>query len=535
MTLTEKLLGYLNRVFDKGPDSVLALRLHYDGAMTWRVSAGVLTTAVTGGTGGPLTVALSGFSMSGLAAYLAAQPGYSVPFAVTGDMASRSALALIEASGNPVQSNGDHLLAFQSVLWAYMNAQSGELSTAQVAISEALLQIAALTASDTWVDEHGSYYGVSRTSGEADAAYVARIVSEITRARGNGVAIAEAVKLGATASYVTVTDHPTVTVSGGGVGSYGLFDMDVEVPVESVLSQPQIEANTLAVLEAMRDAGTHLRKLRYIRTTTSRLWTGGYIKSGHYLTLGFDRYPFLFDGVFSYDGSHLYDAFIPPPVGLIGAALLHMDGDLANSIEPSTTYTGGPSISFATPAKFSGLAMAGSSVNSSLPVTIGVDALTIEGQFRVVDAMPLGSFGGFELAGSNDMIYRVSVHDGNGDVGNRDGAGVGANPNKVVFSTVDVSTMTWTTRIVSGAVIVSGVYSHVELDRDSSGSWFLFVDGSLVGSYSPGIEDLGDCDITCIAKGGDVVSSTNSLADEFRFIPGTAMHSSSFTPPVAPY
>ena len=307
MTLTEKLLGYLNRVFDKGPDSVLALRLHYDGAMTWRVSAGVLTTAVTGGTGGPLTVALSGFSMSGLAAYLAAQPGYSVPFTVTGDMASRSALALIEASGNQAQSNGDHLLAFQSVLWAYMNAQSGELSTAQVAISEALLQIAALTASDTWVDEHGSYYGVARTSGEADVAYVARIVSEIKRSRGNGVAISEAVKLGATATYVTVSDYSTVTVSGGGVGSYGLFDMDVEVPVESVLTQPQIEANSLAVLEAMRDAGTHLRKLRYLRTATATLWAGAYTRAGHYLTLGFDRYPFIFDGTFSYDGSQTYD------------------------------------------------------------------------------------------------------------------------------------------------------------------------------------------------------------------------------------
>ena len=149
MTLTEKLLGYLNRVFDKGPDAALALRLNYDGAMTWRVSGGVLTTSVTGGTGSPLTVALGGFSVSGLAAYLSAQPGYSVPFTATGDLASRSALALIETTGNPAQSNGDHLMAFQSVLWAYMSAQSAELSTAQLAIGEALLQIAALTASGT--------------------------------------------------------------------------------------------------------------------------------------------------------------------------------------------------------------------------------------------------------------------------------------------------------------------------------------------------------------------------------------------------
>lgn len=38
MNLTQKLLGYLNRVFDKGPDRVLVLRFRYDGtAMSWRI------------------------------------------------------------------------------------------------------------------------------------------------------------------------------------------------------------------------------------------------------------------------------------------------------------------------------------------------------------------------------------------------------------------------------------------------------------------------------------------------------------------
>ena len=38
MKLTDKLLGYLNRVFEKGPDRVLSLRIRYDGGMSWKIA-----------------------------------------------------------------------------------------------------------------------------------------------------------------------------------------------------------------------------------------------------------------------------------------------------------------------------------------------------------------------------------------------------------------------------------------------------------------------------------------------------------------
>ena len=117
---------------------------------------------------------------------------------------------------------------------------------------EALLQIAATTASDTWVDEHGGYYGIPRRNGEADAPYAARMVAEITSARGNGVAIAEAIRLATTGISAKVTDYATITVSGGGVGSYGLFDADVEVGVDSPLDQVQINSNTLSTMDKAR-------------------------------------------------------------------------------------------------------------------------------------------------------------------------------------------------------------------------------------------------------------------------------------------
>ena len=534
MTLTEKLLGYLNRVFDKGPDSVLALRLNYDGAMTWRVSAGVLTTTVTGGTGGPLTVVLSGFSMSGLAAYLAAQPGYSVPFSVTGDMASRSALALIEASGNPAQSNGDHLLAFQSVLWAYMNAQSGELSTAQIAISEALLQIAAITASDTWVDEHGSYYGVARTNGEADVSYVARIVSEITRARGNGVAIAEAVKLGATASYVTITDVPTVTVSGGGVGSYGLFDVDVEIPVESVLTQPQIEANTLAVLNAMRDAGTHVRKLRYIRAAKMTLWAGAYTRAGHYLTLGFDRYPFIFDGTYSYDGSHEFDAFIPPPppppLPPFFTLLYHFDnpsgdltqpssGDLTQPIVRNFSEQGTPGA-----AKF-GAGAAGRWAQSIVDTTTPLPIIGT-GDFNLDfwALMPSGgNYSWIQLHDHLEVALFTNAGDDSGDY---------APTLSITTSGILVDDFGGATPVAKIGLAGSptlGAYNHIEVSR-TAGTLYLFLNGVLLGSVAY-TTNLGTPGISPTVT----VRGSNWAIDELRIVYGAGGHTSNFTPPTTQY
>lgn len=532
MTLIEKLLGYLNRVFDKDPDSVLALRLNYDGAMTWRVSSGVLTTSVTGGTGGPLTVSLSGFSILGLSAYMAAQPGYSVPFTATGDIAARSALALMETSGNPAQSNGDHLMAFQSVLWAYLNAQSAELSTAQVAISEALLQTAAITASDTWVDEHGSYYGVSRTSGEADASYVARIVSEITRARGNGVAIAEAVKLGATASYVTVSDYPTVTVSGGGVGSYGLFDVDVEVPLESVLTQPQIGTNTLAVIDAMRDAGTHLRKLRYIRTATMTLWAGAYSTAGHYLTLGFDRYPFLFDGTYSYDGSHVFDGFIEhptPPSSPSFTLLYHFDNPSADLTQPSSGDLTQPIIRNS--AELSpGVAKFGSGAASRWSQSV-VDTTTPlpiigTGDFNLdfwAFTPSGGNYSWVQLHNNLEVAIFTNAGDDNGDY---------APTLSITSSGIlvdDFGGATPVAKIGPTGSPTLNAYNHIEVSR-TAGILYLFLNGVLLNSVAY-TTNLGVPSISPTVT----VRSSNWAIDELRIVYGAGGHTSNFTPPTAQY
>ena len=305
MKLTEKLLGYLNRVFSKGPESVLVIRLRYDGAMRWSVDDGILTTTVTGGSGAALRVDLSAYTVSTLAAFLAAQPGYSVPFVDALQIPGLRATVLIDGSSDQDATNGDHLYAYTSVLWAYMETQASELKLLRQAVDEALLQMAANTASDEWVDVHGSFYAVARKNGESDASYAARIVAEVGRARGTNVAISDAVRRACGADRVDVIDYETQTVAADGTKSYGLFDVDVAVDVNAPLSSEEIDSSTRAIIESMRDAGTHLRKLKYIRTQTVSLYAIATTFIGESVTVLFS--PLRLDGTWFLSGAQNLD------------------------------------------------------------------------------------------------------------------------------------------------------------------------------------------------------------------------------------
>lgn len=304
-TLAQKLIGYLNRVFDKGPEQYLVLRFRYDGGMVWSIRDGVLRTSVTGGSGQNLDVDLSVYTVATLAAFLAAQPGYSVPFVDATPVPGLAATVLIDGGGNQNDTNGDHLNAYTSVLWAYMTAQAGELRLLRVAIAEALAQMAANTASGDWVDEHGSYYAVPRKAGESDTAYAGRIVAEVGQARGTRTALSVSVRRATGAESVEVMDYDTPTTATGGTVSYGLFDVDVVLDANTPLSSIEIERSTLAVIDAIRDAGTHLRKLRYIRSSTLRLYAAGYLAVGHDVMVSFSA--LTLDGSWILDGTEDLD------------------------------------------------------------------------------------------------------------------------------------------------------------------------------------------------------------------------------------
>lgn len=278
MKLTQKLLSLLHRVFDPDPERFLALRIVYAGrVMTWSVSDAVLTTKVVGVAGRDLTIDLTAYTLRQLVSFIAAQPGYSIPAAATSDLMSLSARVLIDGSGNTSASNGDHLYAYTSLTWVFMEAVAVELRAAKAQIPEALNQMAITTASEDWIDELGAFYNVKRQPGENDASYGPRIIAETVRPRSNNVAMEKAI------SYYTgqATKITDVVVYGEAFPLYDgaitrnsqylyqatarprycLFDVQYGYDLLSGSDPTEFAMRVRTIIERIRAAGTHLRAL----------------------------------------------------------------------------------------------------------------------------------------------------------------------------------------------------------------------------------------------------------------------------------
>lgn len=278
MRLTSKLLDFVYRALSADPDAFLAMRLRYAGEMSWSVSDGVLKTEVVGGPGAPLSIGLAAHTFRSLANYLAAQPGYSVPFLDAG-AADLSALALLDGSGNQDASNGDHLSAYRSLLYVYLEPVAVELQEARRQVANALEQMNLKTADAEWLDEWGGYYGIARdyAGGEQDADYANRIVAEVLRPRSNNIAIAEAIRE-AFGQHAVVRDvrlwgsayprydgaikfNAAETHRGQAIPRYGLFDVDVDYDLLSGADMLAYAGNIRKFVEKMRSAGTQVQSL----------------------------------------------------------------------------------------------------------------------------------------------------------------------------------------------------------------------------------------------------------------------------------
>lgn len=283
MKLTQRLLSFLHRVFDKSPQQFLAMRIAcYGSGLTWSVSDAVLTTTPVGGTAQPLVLDLRTFTVAGLAAHIAMQTGYSVPYVDGSQLVNLSATVLMEASGNVDASNGDHLYGYTSVLWSYMEANAVELQAAETQIGNMLLQMSTTTAEDMWLDELGSYYKVPRQQGEIDMVYGPRIIATVLRPLGNNVAIEAALRVINAGLPVTVSDYDTIVN-----GSYGLFDVDMEVSLEQ-LATTAYATMILSVIDSidrMRDAGTFLRRLTVITSVKANYYCAAAVISGETVLL----------------------------------------------------------------------------------------------------------------------------------------------------------------------------------------------------------------------------------------------------------
>ena len=278
MRLTDKLLGYLNRVFSRDPQKFLALRFAHNGtAMTWSVQDGILTTAITGGSGSALTVDLSAYTIGSLANHIGAQTGYTILYVNT-EKANISAQALLDGSGNPANSNGDHLYAYSSLLFAWTEATAIELVAAKGQIANALLQMDTNTAEGYWLDEIGAYYGIRRIAGEVDGLYGPRIIEEVIRPRSNNKALEMAISIttggevsrvidvqiyDATAPVYNGTyDHDGSEVHDGTRAvRYNLFDVQYSFDLEGADDITAFTARVISTIEKFRAAGTHLRDI----------------------------------------------------------------------------------------------------------------------------------------------------------------------------------------------------------------------------------------------------------------------------------
>lgn len=190
--ITEKLLRSTHRaVFDHSPESELAFRLRHSGGLVWEVEDDELTVT-TASPAATRTYGLLDKTLGQLVDALAAD-GYDVISENTA-LSHLGARVLVPGRGDQNTSNGDHLHAYQSLLWVLLNGYSAELGHAEYQVRQALRQMVLTQAEGEWLDLWGTLYGVPRMLAETDAALQQRIPDEVFRLRVNGIAIEDAIK-----------------------------------------------------------------------------------------------------------------------------------------------------------------------------------------------------------------------------------------------------------------------------------------------------------------------------------------------------
>lgn len=276
MKLTKKLLGYVNRVFDKDPLPYVALRVTYAGGLTWQVTEGQLILTVTGGPGASVAYDLAAYTIESLVAAIASRTGFEVTF-IDASRQKLSARVLMDGAGDIATSNGDALLGYTSILWAFFEAWAVEIQRLRDQMGQLARQMSTTTAEGVWLDELGSYYGVPRLDGELDAFYGPRIITERLRPLSNNVAIENAIEyytgqpcqvedvtvyLGVFPVYDGEIDHDgTYDYDTVGLPNYGLFDVQVAYDLILGGEIDTFLATVQGIVERIRAAGTHMRAL----------------------------------------------------------------------------------------------------------------------------------------------------------------------------------------------------------------------------------------------------------------------------------
>lgn len=168
MTLSDSLLAWLPRFFNRDPMPFIAMRVknggdYTDTPLTWLANNRTLTL-IRQEEGAPpttFTYDLAAYTVSSLAAAISAD-GFTVLLEASPDQGVLSALILMDGEGDTSASNGDALFAWTSLLFAYLQPMAAELDEAGDQIVNMLLQMETQTAEKEWLDFIGSYYAVPR-------------------------------------------------------------------------------------------------------------------------------------------------------------------------------------------------------------------------------------------------------------------------------------------------------------------------------------------------------------------------------------
>ncbi len=262
MKLTLKLLGRLNRVFDKDPHPFAAIRFGYVGDMSWAVEDLRLVITVSGGVGGPLAIDLTQHTLTTLAATIAGAAGYRVDF-IDPERAHLSATILLDGTGEQDASGSVQLLGYTSLLWSFMEAAAVELKTADAQVGQMLRQMTTKTAEDVWLDELGSYYNVPRWAGERPTSNNIALERAIEDYTGQACHVLDVtVYRGVFPVYDgTISHDGAYTYSTIGSPEYGLFDVQIGYDLIDGGSFAAFLESVRDILTKIRAAGTHIRAL----------------------------------------------------------------------------------------------------------------------------------------------------------------------------------------------------------------------------------------------------------------------------------